>query len=79
MAKKEFLRCLWCKKVVLLKYRNKTHGQKVLHCGHEEWLIIYLQVGRVLGIPPVSKEFGSKASWPWRGSALARKRSYITI
>lgn len=30
MAKKVFERCLWCKKVVLLKHRDKTCGQKGL-------------------------------------------------
>ena len=50
MAKKEFLRHLWCKKVVLLKHGDRTRGQKELHWGHEEWPIIYFQVGRGLGI-----------------------------
>ena len=35
-AKKEFLRFLWCKKVVLLKHGDRTCGQKGLHWGHEE-------------------------------------------
>ena len=36
------------KKVILLKHRDRTHGQKELPWGCEEWLIIYLQVGRGL-------------------------------
>ena len=49
MAKKEFLRYLWCKKVILLKHRDRTHGQKELYWGHEEWPITYFQVGKGLG------------------------------
>ena len=45
MAKREFLRHLWCKKVVLLK-QDRTGGQtEVLHWGYEGWLLIYLGVG----------------------------------
>ena len=50
MAQKEFLRCLWCKKVVLLKSRDRTLGQTELRLDHEEWPIIYFQVGRGLGL-----------------------------
>ena len=43
MAKKEFLRCLWGKKVILLKLGDRTRGHKeVLHRDCMEWLIIYL-------------------------------------
>jgi len=38
-------RCFWCKKVVLLKHRVRTPGQKELHWGCEEQLIIYYGVG----------------------------------
>jgi len=64
MAKKEFLRHLCCKKVVLLKHRDRTHGQKELHWGHEEWPIIYFQVARGFGIVWTS---GSKVSRTLRG------------
>ena len=50
MAKKEFLRRLWWKKVVLKKHRDRICGQKELHWGHEEWPIICSQVGTGLGI-----------------------------
>ena len=50
MAKEEFLRHLWCKKVVLLK-----QGQKELHWGCEEWLIIHPEVGGAKGKREVSK------------------------
>ena len=30
MARKGFLRCLWYKRVVLLKHRDRIHGQKEL-------------------------------------------------
>ena len=36
MAKKELMRCLCCKKVILLKQGDRTHGQKeLLHQGSE--------------------------------------------
>ena len=35
-AKKEFLRRLWCKKVILLKHRDRIRGQKELHWGCEK-------------------------------------------
>ena len=45
MTKKEFLRHLWCKIVVLLKHGDRTHGQEgLLPWGYEGWLIIYLGV-----------------------------------
>ena len=45
-TKKEFLRCLWCILMVLLKHRDRTHGLKeLLPGGCERWLIIYLGVG----------------------------------
>ena len=50
MAKKEFLRRLWCQKVILLKYGDRTHGHKELQQGLEEWPIIDFQVGKELGI-----------------------------
>ena len=72
-AKKDFLKHLWCKKVVLLKHRDRTHGQKELHQSHEEWLIIYFQVERGLGKALVSKEFGSKVTRTLRGQLLLGK------
>ena len=44
MAEK-FLRHPGCGKMVLLKHRDRTHGQKELPWGCEEWLIIYNGVG----------------------------------
>ena len=55
MAKKEFLRHLWCKKVILLKHWWESgggggvgvgnYGQKeLLHQAYERWLIMYLRV-----------------------------------
>ena len=56
MAKKEFLRHLCCKKV-LLNHKDRTHGEKELHLGHEEQPIAYFQLGKRLGRAQVSKEF----------------------
>ena len=49
MAEKEFLGYLLCTKVVLVKHRDRTYGQKELCWGREEWSILYFQVGRGLG------------------------------
>ena len=43
MTRKEFLRCLWCKMVVLLKPGDRTCGQEeLLPWACEGWLIIYI-------------------------------------
>ena len=34
-------RHLWCKKVILLKHGDRTHGQEELPWDWEEWLIIF--------------------------------------
>ena len=57
MAKKEFLRCLWCKKVILLKHGDRTRGQKELHWGCEEWLVIYYGVREVKAKGGFQKDF----------------------
>ena len=41
-VKKEFLRSLQYKEVVLLKHKDRTHGQKELYWDCEEQLIISL-------------------------------------
>ena len=55
MAKKEISRRLWCKKVILLKHGDRTHGQEELPQDHEERLVIYYGVGggKVQGKFPV--------------------------
>lgn len=45
------------KKVVLLKYRDRTYRQKQLHWDCDGSLIICFQLGRGLGIAQVSKDF----------------------
>ena len=58
MTKKEFLRHLWSKMVVLLKHGDKIHGQEeMLPQACEEWLIIYLGVGRGLRIGILEAKF----------------------
>ena len=49
--KKEFLRRLWCKQVVLLTHRDRTRGQKELHWGHR-----LLSAWREVDRETVSKE-----------------------
>ena len=44
MARKEFLRYLWCKKVILLK-QGEDYGQKEVHSSGKEQLIMYFGVG----------------------------------
>jgi len=63
----------------LLKQGDRTCGQKEPRRGHEEWPLIYFQVGRGLRIASVSKEFGRKGSRILRGLAIVGKRSFITV
>lgn len=44
-TKKQFLRHVWCKIVVLLKQGDRTGGQKELHWAYEEQLIIFYLFG----------------------------------
>lgn len=48
--KKEFLRHLGYKKVVLLSHGDTTRGQKELHWACDQWLMIDFQVGRGLSL-----------------------------
>ena len=74
MTKKEFLRRLWCKTVVLLKHGDRTCGQEeLLPPACEGWLIIYLGVERVLRIAYSLMKFGSKVSKTLRGLVLLGK------
>ena len=51
MTKKEFLRHLWCKMVVLLKAGDRTRGQgELLSQACDGRLMMYLGVRRGLGI-----------------------------
>ena len=45
----------------------------------EGWLIIYLGVGRGLGIVYSLRNFGSKVSRTLRGLAIVGKKSLITV
>ena len=67
-TKKEFLRHLWFKMVVLLKPKARTCGQEErLPWACEGWLIIYLGAGRDLGIARSLRNFGSRVSRTMRG------------
>ena len=80
MTKKEFLRCLWCKTVAVLKPGNRTHGQEEpLPRTCEGWLIIHLGVRRGLRIMYFLRNFGSKVSRTLRGLAIVGKRLFITV
>lgn len=48
-SQEEFLSCLRCQKVLLLKSGDRIRGPKELQWGREEWPIIYFPVGRGLG------------------------------
>ena len=52
MVRKEFLRHFMVHKggFFFFKLGDRTHGQKELHWGHEDWPIIYFHVGRGSGI-----------------------------
>ena len=57
--------------VVLLKHRDRTRGlEELLPQAYEEWLIIYLGVGRDLRIAYSLRNFGSKISRTLRGLAI---------
>lgn len=45
MAKKEFLRRLRCRKVILLRHQDRTRGQKELPWGCEERLTLAFKFG----------------------------------
>lgn len=77
--KKEFLRCLCGKKVVFLKYEDRTGGEKEGRWGCEQWLNICFQVWRGSGIEQVVRNFGNKISRTPRGLAIGRKKSFITV
>ena len=75
MTKKEFLRCLWCKMVVLLKHEDGTPGQEeLLPQAREGWLIIYLGVGKGLGIAYSLRSLEARFPGP-----IVGKRSFITV
>ena len=58
MAKKEFLRHLWYKKVILLKHGDRPCGQKkLLYWGCEGRLNIYLGEGEIKTKGSVQKDF----------------------
>lgn len=56
MAKKEFLRRFWYKKVALLKHGDKTLGQKELHSNCEEQFVTYFGVAGWVKTKEVSKK-----------------------
>ena len=71
MVRKE-LRHLWCKMVLLLGHRDRTHGQKELLWDYEKQLIIYFQVGRELGKAEVCKEFWKQVFQDLEGLTIVR-------
>ena len=79
MAKKEILRHLWYKKVVLLKHRDRTREQKELHWGHEERHIMHFQVGRGLWIVLASQVFWKQGFQDPEGPSYCWERSFITV
>ena len=80
MAKKDFLRCLWFKNVVLLKHGDGTHGQEELHWGCEETLIIYLGVGRGKGKKfPNPFGFATEDSQDPGGLAIVQLRLFFPL
>ena len=47
MAMKEFMKKALVQNVILLKHRDRPHGQKEPPWGHEEWLLRYYEVGKL--------------------------------
>ena len=62
-----------------IKARGQDLRQKELPWGCEEWLIIYFQAGRGLGIAKVSKEFKKQGFQDLEGLVAVKKRSFITV
>ena len=62
--KKNSLRHLWCKKVILLKHRDRTCGLEELPRDQQERLIIYYRVGggKVQGKFPVRFSYAKEDS-----------------
>ena len=70
MAKKEFSRSLWCKNVILLKHRDRPHGQKEPPWGHEEWLLRYYEVGKLKSKGGLHRDLDMLKRTPKRPEAL---------
>ena len=63
--------------MVLLKHRNRTHGQKELHWGCDEWLGRYiLPCGEGVRENLSLRNFGSKVSRTLRELAIVGIRSF---
>ena len=81
-------RCLWYKKVILLKHGDRTHGQEELY---SSWLYTTLRVvmgnslytlrlvGRRSGIELCSKKFWTPSFQDLEGLAVARETPLITV
>lgn len=78
-GQEKLLRHLRCKKVVLLKYRDKSHGQKELHWGCDKATEYAFKSGWGLGQHQPPRFYGNKASRTFRRLTIVRKRSFITI
>ena len=79
MTKKEFLRHLWCKKLFLLKYWNRTSGQEELPL--EERLNIDLGVwrGKVEGKFPRGFSYAKEDSQNTAGLAIVKLRLFFPL
>ena len=64
MAKKEFLRCLWCKKGVLLKHGDRAMGRKICNgVVKSDWLYT-MELGEVNAkqMPPEGLSYAKEHS-----------------
>lgn len=68
MVKKQFLRGLWCKKVILLKHSNRTHGRKAAAVelrgmAYYIWKLGEVRTGRCPKGLPFAKEDQELEAW----------------
>lgn len=77
-AKKEFLRCLGCKQVFLLRHGDRSYGQRGLPRDCEEQLIIYYGIGGGKARGSFRKDFHADSQNPG-GLAIVKLRWFFPL
>ena len=67
--------------MILSKHRDRTHGQKELHWGCEEWLVTYYVAGEVKakGKFPKRFSFAKEDSQDTGGPAIVKLRLFFPL
>ena len=81
MTKKEFLKISLVQKLILLKHRDRTLGQKELLWDHKERLVIYYGIGggQVQGKFPVRFPYAKEDSQDTGGLAIVKVRLFFPL